>query len=281
MSTNGAPRDSSSEASCSHQPRPRFNRLEYLCELVGTCFNVFIGLSAVVIDFGHGSWVASIIHSASLRLLLNGLIFAGSGSLFAISPLGKLSGAHLNPCLSLAFWADRKMHLHDFFAYSVSQMIGAALAALGLVLLWKGAALSVNNGMTMPGPGFPIWFVFSAELLMTFSLVLMIFVFVSSHSLCHWTPLMTWILITFLVWVGAPVSGTSLNPARSFGPALVSWRFTSQWIYWIAPPTGALLAVLCFRFMATERRVLTAKLSHSQHYRSIFKNTHLPCRRYG
>ncbi len=275
------PAISLSQVSSSHQPRPRFNWMEYLCELLGTCFNVFVGLSAVVIDFGHGSWVASVIHSASSRLLLNGLIFAGSGSLFAISPLGKLSGAHLNPCLSLAFWLNGKMHLHDFIAYSLSQLIGATVAAFGLVLLWKSAALSVNNGMTMPGPGFPIWFVFCAELLMTFSLVLMIFVFVSSHSLNHWTPLMTWILIAILVWVGAPVSGTSLNPARSFGPALVSCRFESQWIYWIAPPAGALLAVLCFRFLATERKVLTAKLSHSPHYKSIFKNTLLPCRRYG
>jgi aquaporin Z len=80
------------------------NWSEYAAEACGTGFNVLVGLSAGVINFSPDFPVAHLIPSPSLRLLLTGLIFAGSGSLFAISPLGKLSGAHINPSVSLAFF---------------------------------------------------------------------------------------------------------------------------------------------------------------------------------
>ncbi|MGL4621061.1 MAG: aquaporin, partial [Chroococcidiopsis sp.] len=83
---------------------------EYTAELLGTAFNVFVGLSAVVFNMGKGSPMEHLIPNHSLRLLLTGLCFAGSGSLVAISPLGKLSGAHINPSVSLAFWIQGKMH---------------------------------------------------------------------------------------------------------------------------------------------------------------------------
>ena len=80
-----------------------------------------------------------------------------------------------------------------------------------------------------------------------------------------------------MVWQEAPISGTSLNPARSFGPALVSWFWQDQWLYWIAPPLGALLAVGAFRlFSIGKRDVLTGKLFHVPHYRSVFKNVSAP-----
>src|SRR5258707_14866257 len=81
----------------------KFNWNEYAADACGTGFNVLVGLSAGVFNFSHAFPVAHLIPSQNLRLLLTGLIFAGSGSLFAISPLGKLSGAHINPSVSLAF----------------------------------------------------------------------------------------------------------------------------------------------------------------------------------
>jgi aquaporin Z len=81
-----------------------------------------------------------------------------------------------------------------------------------------------------------------------------------------------------MVWLEAPISGTSLNPARSFGPALVSWLWHDHWLYWVAPPLGALLAVGAFRLsMARKRDVLTGKLFHVPHYRSVFMNVSAPC----
>ncbi len=88
---------------------------------------------------------------------------------------------------------------------------------------------------------------------------------------------MVWILVAVMVWVEAPISGTSLNPARSFGPALVSWSWKYHWLYWVAPPLSALLAVGAFRLlMVGERDVLTGKLFHVSHYRSVFMNVSAP-----
>lgn len=253
---------------------------EYGAELLGTAFLVLVGLSAVVFDFGKGLPVSRLIPDGSARLLITGLCFAGSGSLVAISPPGRLSGAHINPSVSLAFWVQGKMHLHDLVGYIIGQLLGAILGETLLVLIWGGYAASVHNGMTLPGAGYPLWLVFFAEVALTSLLVFLIFLFVSSHRLLRWTPFMTWLLVAAMVWQEAPISGTSLNPARSLAPALLSWFWHDQWLYWIAPPLGALLAVAAFRlFTASERDVLTGKLFHVPHYRSVFKNvsaSHLP-----
>lgn len=253
--------------------------LEYGAELLGTAFVIFCGLSAVVFNFGKGLPMEHFIPDRSARLLLTGLLFAGSGSLIAISPLGKLSGAHLNPALSLAFWLQGKMHHHDIGGYILGQFLGAILGTVLLVFVWGDYAASIRNGVTLPGTAYPLWFVFLTEVSMTFLLVLSIFIFVSSHRLMRWTPLMTWFLMATMVCLGAPISGTSVNPARSFAPALVSWFWQDQWLYWVASPLGAMVAVAAFRLLAVgEREILTAKLFHVPHYRCIFKNintTHL------
>lgn len=250
---------------------------EYGAEFLGTAFLVLVGLGAVVFDFGKGLPVSRLIPDESARLLITGLCFAGSGSLVAISPPGRLSGAHINPSVSLAFWVHGKMHHHDLVGYIIGQLLGAILGETLLVLIWGGYAASVRNGMTLPGAGYPLWLVFLAEVVLTALMVFLIFLFVSSHRLLHWTPLMTWFLVAAMVWLEAPISGTSLNPARSLAPALLSWFWQYQWLYCIAPPLGALLAVGAFRiFTVGERDVLTGKLFHVPHYRSVFKNVSAP-----
>jgi aquaporin Z len=262
---------------CDHAWWKHLHWFEYGAELVGTAFLLFAGVSAVVLDFGAGSPLVSVVPNKSVRLLITGLLFAGSSSLVAISPLGKLSGGHINPAVTLAFWAQGKMHHFDLGGYILGQFLGAIIGTQLVVLLWRGKAASVGNGMTVPGAGYPLWVVFLVELSLTVLLVLSILFFVSSHRLMHWTPLMVWILLAMMVWLAAPISGTSLNPARSFGPALVSWSWHEQWLYWVAPPLGALLAVGAFRLLMLSRRdVLTGKLFHVPHYRSVFVNVNAP-----
>ena len=245
---------------------------EYVAEFLGTAFMVFFGLSAVVFDFGEGLPMSQWIPNHSLRLLITGLCFSATGSLVAVSPLGRLSGAHINPSVSLAFWLDGKMRFIDFVGYVVAQMVGGTMGATMLAGVWKSHAASVNNGMTLPGAGWPLWQVFAFEVAMTGLLVLMIFIFVSNARLMRWTPMMCWILVAIMVWLEAPISGTSLTPARSFGPALVSWNWSGQWIYAIAPPLGGVLGLAFFHLMRREdREVLTGKLFHAPNYRSIFK----------
>jgi aquaporin Z len=251
---------------------------EYGSELVGTAFLVFIALSAVTFNFGSGSPLVIVLPNSSVRRLIAGLMLAASGPLMAISPLGKLSGAHINPAVSLAFWLQGKMHQHDLVGYIASQFLGAALGAGLAVLLWRERAASVHNGVTAPGVGYPIWSVFLIEMGCTCLLVLAIFLFVSSHCLMHWTPLMSWLLVALIYWQAAPISGSSLNPARSFGPALVSWFWCDQWVYYLASPIGALLAVVLFRSLSLVgiNDVLTAKMFHAPRYRCIFKQIKAP-----
>jgi aquaporin Z len=245
---------------------------EYVAEFLGTACMVFFGLSAVVFDFGEGLPMAQWLPDHSLRLLITGLCFAGTGSLVAISPLGRLSGAHINPSVSLAFWLDGKMNFSDFVGYVIAQILGGITGAAMLAGVWKKHAASVHNGMTLPGVGWPLWQVFVFEVVMTGLLVLLIFVFVSNQRLMRWTPLMCWIVVAMMVWLEAPVSGTSLNPARSFGPALVSWNWSDQWIYAVAPPLGGVVGLIVFRLGSREgREVLTGKLFHAPNYRTIFK----------
>jgi aquaporin Z len=195
---------------------------EYIAEFLGTACLVFFGLSAVVFDFGAGLPMAHWIPNHSARLLITGLCFAGTGSLVALSPLGRLSGGHINPSVSLAFWLSGKMHGRDFAGYVAAQMLGG--------------------------------------------------IFVSSPRLMRWTPLMNWLVIATMVWLEAPVSGTSLNPARSFGPALMTGLWTAQWLYLIAPPLGGMMGLLAFRTLTSETRaLLTGKLFTAANYRSIFK----------
>ena len=90
---------------------------------------------------------------------------------------------------------------------------------------------------------------------------------------------MTWLLVATMVWLEAPISGTSLNPARSLGPALVTRFLQDQWLYCVAPPLGAMLAVGVFRLLTFgKRELLTGKLFHVPHYRCIFKNVKVPHR---
>ena len=246
---------------------------EYTAELLGTAIMIFVGLSAVVFNMSENLPMVKLLPDRSLRLLLTGTIFAGSGSLVAISPLGKLSGGHINPSVSLAFWLQGKMHRHDFIAYVIAQFIGAIAGEALLITVWGRYAQSINNGITLPGQGYALWYVFLAEVLITFLLVLLIFIFVSSKTLMRWTPLMTWIVVAIMVWRESPISGTSLNPARSFAPALLSGVWQDQWLYAIAPPLGAAAGVIGFRLLTFgEGKILTGKLFHVPHYRCIFKN---------
>ncbi|MBO0790832.1 MAG: aquaporin [Ktedonobacteraceae bacterium] len=187
---------------------------EYGSELLGTAFLVFIAVSAVTFNLGPGSPLAVVLPNSSARRLMTGLMLAESGPLVAISPLGKLSGGHLNPAVSLAFWLQGKMHPHDLVGYLTSQFLGAALGAGLVVLLWKEWAARIQNGVIAPGMGYSIWSVFLIEMGLTCLLVLVIFLFLSSHRLMHWTPLITWTLVALMYWQAAPISGSTQREPR-------------------------------------------------------------------
>lgn len=235
---------------------------EWAAELLGTAILVFGGLSAVVADFGAGSPVAQALPGTSPRLLLTGALFAGTGALVTVSPIGRRSGAHLNPAVTLGFWLTGHVHLDDLAGYIAGQVAGALLGAIALVAIWGPAAASVHDGVTQPAAGLGEPQAALMEALMTAALVLTILVFVSSTRTMRWTPLAVWALVTVLVWQGAPYTGTSLNPARSIGPAVVSGYWRALWVYVAGPLGGAILAVALKRLALPDVIPLTAKLFH-------------------
>lgn len=241
---------------------------EWLAELAGTALLLIGGLSAITLDFGTHSPVAKVLPSHSMRLLLTGALFAAAGSLIAISPLGRISGAHLNPAVSLAFWLSGKMHHHDVGAYVAAQCAGACLGAIAAKWAWPDLA-SAGYGVTQPGPTIAPGEAVLIETGMTALLLLTILLFLSSMRTAHWTPLAVWFVVTLLVWQGAPFTGTSLNPARSLGPALSASNFHDFWIYVIGPLTGAAIATLIV-VAGIRLRPVTAKLFHDPAYSSIF-----------
>ncbi|MCU1586771.1 MAG: hypothetical protein JWN31_264 [Frankiales bacterium] len=239
--------------------------MEWTCELLGTALLLVGGLSAVCLDFGPSTPFAGL--GTSPRLLLTGVMFAGTGSLVAISPLGRRSGAHLNPVVTLAFWTQRTVHWHDLAGYILSQLAGGIVGTLLVRALWGSEATAVNLGTTAPGPGTSDARALLIEALMTTMLIATILLMTSSARYARWTPLALWPLIAILVWQGAPYTGTSLNPARSLGPALLAPHATPYWVYVLGPTAGAAVAVGLFALMR-KTHVLTAKLFHDPSYPS-------------
>ncbi len=246
-------------------PQPGLHLAEWSCELLGTALLLLGGLSAVCLDFGPHSPLRGL--GSSVRLLLTGLLFAGTGSLLAISPLGRRSGAHLNPVVTLAFWTQRKVHPHDLAGYVGGQLLGAVLGTAAVAALWGGEARVVHLGATAPGRGLTRPAAMFVEAAMTAVLVLVLLLMTSSARTARWTALVLWPVIAALVWQGAPYTGTSLNPARSLGPALLAPLLGPYWVYVAGPLLGGAVAVAGFALLR-DRQVLTAKLFHDPRYRS-------------
>jgi aquaporin Z len=234
-------------------------------EFAGTGLLILGGLSVVCFVFGRGSPVTSILPSHSARLLVTGLLFSACNSLLAVSPLGRLSGAHLNPAVTLAFRVLGRVSAHDVGGYIVAQVLGALAGAAALRLLWRGVAESVDGGATAAAVPLPA--AFGLEAAMTALLMVVILFCVSSARFARWTPLAIWPLIALLVWGGASYTGTSLNPARSAGPALIFGEsLESLWLYLAAPTLGAVAVGLAWRRRHAGAQPKTAKLFHDARY---------------
>lgn len=242
----------------------QFGSLVRLClaELVGTAVLVAVGLSFVIVDFWHGSPVAAALPSAAGRRALTGGLFGATGMAIALSPVGRVSGAHINPVVSLAFWAEGALPGRTLVAFVLSQCCGAVLGALPL-LLWGQRGASVSYGASVPGPE-GVGPAFGGEVVTTFAMVLIVLAMVAHPRLRSRTPFVFPPLYCLMVWAEAPLSGTSTNPARSLGPDVVGLAPHAYWLYVVAPATGALLAVAARRALPVFAglRIDIAKVAH-------------------
>jgi aquaporin Z len=209
--------------------------------------------------FGDGSPMVRLVPNALLRTILTAFLFGMIGGAIALSWVGRESGAHINPAVTMAFWLIRKLDLRTATGYIVAQMLGACLGALPL-LAWGSMGRSVAFGATLPGEGYSTAVVLMGEAVTTFGLVATLCVFIGFGPLRPLTPYVIPFLYAVMVPLEAPISGTSTNPARTFGPALISGRWDGWWIYWLGPMLGMVIAILVCSSLA--RRIEVAKLYH-------------------
>lgn len=234
----------------------------YLSEFTGTALLVLAGLSIVIFNNGDGSIIREWVPDDGWRRALTGLLFGSTGCLITLSPIGKISGAHINPTVSIAFWMKGRMSLRHTLGFILAQMTGAVAGGLPL-LLWGKMGASVAYGATipLPGPG-GIRTAFAGEVITSFGLIAGIFFFTGHRNLRRYTPFLMPPLFCIMVFAEGRISGTSTNPARSFGPAVVSRIWTAYWIYWIAPVIGAIIAVLLFKMPFLRKwQILIPKLN--------------------
>lgn len=250
----------------------KLNWSEYLSEFFGTAIMMMIGIGAVVFMWSEGSMMTELIPSEPWRRLATGILFAGGGTAVVLSPLGQRSGGHLNPAMTFAFWLRGKITHTDAAMYALAQTLGAVLGVLVVGALASEAAATVNLGMTTPGAGYSATIALAAELIITFSLIFLVFWAVDRRSVARYTPYLAGVLIAVLVMIEAPVSGTSLNPARSFAPAALMGMFDHLWVYFVGPMVGAVLAVAVYRGVGGEKTATgCAKLHHTDQYPCLFE----------
>jgi aquaporin Z len=219
----------------------------YIAEFIGTAALVFFGLSIVIFINGEGSVAGKIIAPGYTRRAITGFLFGTVGCLVTISPVGRISGAHINPAVSIGFFLRHKMKFHAMIGYIFSQMAGAVAGAVPLIF-WGSQGRSIQYGMTTSG-GHDWLTAILGETITTFVLIFYLYLFVGSEKLRKYTPYGIPVLYCLMVAIEAPFSGCSTNPARSFGPALISNNFQQFWIFCLGPLIGVCIAAIFFRIL--------------------------------
>ncbi|HXH48574.1 MAG TPA: aquaporin [Terriglobia bacterium] len=237
----------------------------FLAEFAGTALLVGVGVSIVILDFGQGSLVGTLLPDPGLRRIITGFLFGATGASIAVSPLGKTSGAHINPVVTLAFWAKGKMTAPHALGYVVAQLAGGVAGALPL-LAWGQMGASIDFGGTFPGNGFTLFQATLGEAVTTFGLIAGLFLFLGHSRLRAYTPMLFPFLYAVMVYLEGPVSGTSTNPARSIGPSVVASNWHGWWIYWVGPVLGTFVALAAGKASWLRRfEIEVAKIYHFEH----------------
>lgn len=207
----------------------------------------------------------------NLRNILMGMAMGATAIGIIKSPLGKRSGAHFNPSVTLTFLRLGKVAPTDAVFYIVFQFIGG-IAGVVLSSLLFGDLLAdkhVNFVVTAPGP-YGVGVAFIAETVIAFVMMTMILFTSNNTRLARFTPFFAGSLVAFYIAVESPISGMSMNPARSFASSAVAGSWMGWWIYFTAPPIAMLGAAEFFVRTRGLKNVLCAKLDHFGAARCIF-----------
>jgi aquaporin NIP len=219
-----------------------------LAEALAAFALVFAGCGAIVADAERGGALGTVGIALVFGLVIMVMVYA----------TGHLSGAHINPAVTIAFTLTRHLPLRDAAVYIAAQLAGATLGALVLLAIWPGQP--ANLGATVPSVGEGSAFVY--ELVMT-GLLMFVIVAVATDTRAVGAAAAIAIggTIGLDALFGGPITGASMNPARSLGPALASGEWSSIWIYLTAPPIGAALGAFAYQLIRGESAGATSASS--------------------
>lgn len=226
---------------------------KYFAELVGTFVLVFMGCGSAVLA---GAYVGNVGISLAFGLSVLAMVYT----------IGGISGCHINPAVSISMLAAGKMKLKDTIAYVIMQCIGAVIGAAILYAVASGnPSYSVSviglgqNGFDNASPsGFSMTSAFIVEVILTFIFLLVIFGSTSERAPKGFAGIPIGLSLTLIHIVGIPITGTSVNPARSLGPAVIGGLYAGQagmvainqlWMFWAAPILGGLVAAVVWRYL--------------------------------
>jgi aquaporin Z len=245
---------------------------EYLMEAVELGLFMCSACAFSVLLFHPSSPVGQIFNDGVVRRLAMGLAMGATAIAIIFSPLGQRSGAHFNPAVTWTFFRLGKIEAWDAAFYTLFQFAGG-IAGVMLASLTLGrwvAHQSVNYATTLPGPDGPIVALF-AEIVISFILMSVVLTVSNTKRLARWTGIFAGALVATYITIESPISGMSMNPARTLGSAVGAQVWMSLWIYFVAPPIGMLLAAEVYRRLKVRPVVTCAKLHHHNNQRCIFR----------
>ena len=238
------------------------NPRNWFAEAIGTYALVFFGPLAIILSvvaFGDGLSIESIIMIALAHGAAVGLM---------VYAFGHVSGAHINPAVTIPMMITKKISVGDGIGYIIFQLIGAIVAAFSLKAILPEIGAKVNFG-TQGGPSellnSSIMAGITVEIILTFFLVTVIFLTaVHKKAAAGIHGISIGGMVFLLHIVGVPLTGASMNPARTFGPAVVSGFWELHWIYWLAPIVGGIIAGVIMNYVfVNNAEPKTKSVSHS------------------
>jgi aquaporin NIP len=211
---------------------------KYIAEFIGTFALVFCGTGAIVINSETGGTITHAGIAITFGLIVMSMIYA----------LGNVSGAHLNPAVSIAFAIAKRFNGREVLPYIISQLAGAIAASLLLKFLFPA---NETLGATIPAGSDVQSFVL--ELILTFLLMFVIMsVSQGSKEQGMFAGLAIGAVVTLEAMFAGPICGASMNPARSIAPAVVSGHIASLWLYIVAPVAGAVASTYLYDYLKTK-----------------------------
>lgn len=221
---------------------------KYIAEFLGTFTLVFVAAGAVCTDYylrkAGGAGIGVLGFSIAYGLAIVSITYA----------LCYISGAHVNPAVTIACWITKRMNPNIAIKYIIAQIAGSVLAGFTLKMLFPEAMYTVHLGASILGDGVSVAQGLVMEFVISFLFVLTVFgTAVDKRSFSNFSGLTTGLVVLFGVLIGSPISSGAMNPARAFGPAIASGQFSHHYIWWVGPVFGGMAAAFFYDTVLAEK----------------------------